>query len=673
MNSNTVMILGDSTSMTIGLERKMYPFLLADAEIWPTDTRIINCSMPGFTSADAVAFFFRHHHSIQKSLRAVVVYLGNCDTASSEVRKGKYSFLRQVKYRIWEMLGKMPAKTRLKNRLLHFEWNNTFDPAIEKPENPQDFEFNIGRIIEICKQSGVPVILIRPKANRYFPPGLGKGNFVFYRHLNMKEQIADRINIPDARFREALKLHEAGRFEEAATIYKEIMLRPSQSSMSQEYTLAVLNNYAVVRAEAGDVKEAMYLLNLLLKERGARKEIVLYNIAQIQKNTGDQDKYSTTLTESYEADESLYRIRSPYLLAIDRLADRYPSVRILDMGDLIPDSLYLDHCHPLPEGQALLANEVKKGLSDAGILGNKTAEHLNILYNPELALGNISEFHDYFKTFAPFSEIQIAEAMNVLGESLKTPEVSDSSVTTISTIPKEIRSAFDYYLRHPCFPSIRDILHFPPRFPSDVGRFPEYFLVRHLIPYLRVHESNIALAHRFDDTPGLLRSSVQLLSILPEKSVSLVASELPQIDAAYEKERLVQILSKVRCLLAQHLQDGEQIFARTKTTIFWYVREALRFGAHSRVSMLYDRVLMEFLAEGLAVAGVLDAALGREKSFEIEGLIRVLQLTVQTHDEYCVQFSMTNDSAQLRLNYNRRLRELLGQIEAVTTEEKCTY
>ena len=673
MNSNTILILGDSTSMSIGLEKRAYPFLLASAPAWPGGTRIVNCSLPGFTSADASAFFFRHHRSLLKGLSSVVVYLGNCDATSTEMRKGKYGLLRQATCWIREVAGRLPSKTRIRNRLFHFEWNNTFDPFIESPESPEDFEYNIGRVLSACHRASVSVILVRPKANLYFPPGVGKGNFVFYRHLGVKERVSDLISISDARFKDALRFHESGNFEAAGRIYKEILLKPPAAPMSQEYPLAVLNNYAAAQAEAGESEEAIYLFQLLLKERGVRKEIVLYNLAQIQKSFSENEKYSCLLVDSYEADDSLYRIRAPYLQALDRLTARHPSVRVVDMSAIVPDALYLDHCHPLPEGQARVADEIRRNLDELGIQGRETADIENVLYNPELARGNIAEFHDYFKTFAPFSEKQIAGAMVTLESVLKKMEVFDSSSSALSTIPKEICWAFDYYLRHPCFTSIRDVLHFPPRYPSDVGRFPEYFVIRHLIPYLQVHESNLQLAPRFDPSLGLLRSSDQFLSILPAKSVPLVDMCLPQVDIAYEAVRLPLILSKCRRLLVQHLHAGNQVFKRTKTTIFWYVREALRFGSHSRVSMLYDRVLMEYLAEGLAVAGVLDAAMGMKKSSEIEELIHVLQSAVRIHEAYCGRFSLVDGSDQLLASYSRKLMDLASQLEAAVAGEICTF
>lgn len=673
MSLNTILILGDSTSMSVGLERKGYPFLLASAPVWPSGTRIVNCSLPGFTSADASAFFFRHQRSLRNGLRSVVVYLGNCDATSTEVRKGKYGLLRQTKCWVREVAGRLPSKARIRNRLLHFEWNNTLDSFIESPESPEDFEYNIGRILSACNRASVPVILIRPKANLYFPPGVGKGNFVFYRYLGMKDRVSDLLSISDTRFKDALRLHESDNFEAAVRIYSEILSKPPAAFMSQEYPLVVLNNYAVAKAEAGEPEEAMYLFNLLLRERGVRTEIALYNLAQIQKSFGKNEEYSRFLADSYEADDSLYRIRASYLQALDRLTSRYPSSRVVDMRIIVPDALYLDHCHPLPEGQVRMADEMRKRFDELGIQGSEIAEVENVLYNPELAQGNIAEFHDYFKTYAPFSESQIAEAMTALKGALKDVESFDSTSPKVALIPREIRSAIDYYLRHPCFASVRDVMHFAPRYPSDVGRFPEYFILRHLIPYLQVHESNPRLSFRFDGALGLLRNSAQLLSILPAKSVGLVDPCPPPIDAGYEEVRLPLILSKVRRLLIQHLQARNQVFERTKTTIFWYVREALRFGSHSRVSMLYDRVLMEFLAEGLAVAGVLDEAMGGKKSSEIEELICALQSIVRIHEEYCGQFSLAGNSNQLLARYNSMLAGCASQLEAAVAGKTCIY
>ena len=166
----------------------------------------------------------------------------------------------------------------------------------------------------------------------------------------------------------------------------------------------------------------------------------------------------------------------------------------------------------------------------------------------------------------------------------------------------------------------------------------------------------------FNSKLELLRSADELMFILPDNAKQYVETTYPEIDIDFEKKRLPNILHKVRTLLADHLNKGNQVFVRTKTTIFWYVRETLRFGSHSRYSMRYDRLLMEFLAEGLAVAAILDSKLSNEKKDEIEKLIDLLQATVKIHDEYCSKFSLNADSKDILHEYDLKLKEVFDSL-----------
>lgn len=150
----------------------------------------------------------------------------------------------------------------------------------------------------------------------------------------------------------------------------------------------------------------------------------------------------------------------------------------------------------------------------------------------------------------------------------------------------------------------------------------------------------------------------KLLSILPTASVPLVLGFVPSIEYNYSRAHADQIVAKCRELLIQHLEVGNQIFARLKTTIYWYFRETLRFGAHSRVQMLYDRITLEFLAEGLAVAGVLDASTGFKISAEIVELISVIVAAAEIHNTYCCAFEFGKDVDSLLQKYDRDLGQL---------------
>lgn len=663
MKSRNIILLGDSTSMSVGVERKTYTFLMADASVWPERTQIVNCSLPGFTSADIAAFFFKHKELWKENIAAVVIYIGNCDSASTEVVKGRYGYLREQYNNLIFNRNANPKKTKLKNRLLHYEWNNGWDPNIEIPEDVYDFEFNVGRILKACNDRNIPVVLVRPKANYYFLPGLGKGNFIFYRFLNTNDRISQKINLPDVHFKQALKKQEDGDLEGALIAYKEILLNKSHVFMNDEYYQIVVNNYAVAKAQLGNIDEAIYLLNLLLKEREIRQEIILYNIAQVFNLCGNELSYSKSMLQSYEADHSLYRVRRSHIDALDRLSKKYPKTKVINMELFISDDMYLDHCHALPEGQSLLAEAVISSLHSSGISGNHKSDIKNMLYNPELSLGNNQSFHEYFKTFSLITENEIVQYFKTINESMKDRSYAELKASLSKKIPESIFNSIDYYLRHPCFPEVTDIVKSPPRYPSDVGRFPEYYLVRYIIPFMRAYESSKPFRDMFSSDLGLVRSSECMRNILPDNLIADKELNWTKIDAEYEKQRIPKILSKVRYLLLEHLLNKNQIFERTKSTMFWYVREALRFGAHSRYSMLYDRVLLEYLAEGLLVAGVLDHFLNLGMLDQINKLVKNLERVTLIHESYCSNFRLNRNTDSLLLKYNEELMGIAQELK----------
>jgi hypothetical protein len=666
MTYKDLLILGDSTSMSIGLEREMYPFQLADAKIWDEDSKVYNCSLPGFTSADATAFFYKHSEIWKNGLRAVIIYLGNCDTASTEVIKGKYGRARHLLHIVCRLFGKKNKKIKLRNKLLHFQWNNNWNGSIEIPELATDFKFNLRRIIKTCRRKKIPVILVRPKANRLFLPGVGKGNFLFYRFLNVEDSFSKEFQISDMRFKDAMLKYQKGEIYEASQLFQEILANTSSVKMSREYSLMIVNNYAVTQAELENISEAKFILEVLLKEKGVRSEIIYYNLAQINKKIGEHKEYLRLMDLSYESDVSMYRVRSPYINVLNELAKEYPEITMLDMEKIVPDEDYLDHCHPLFSGQKKLSNQILINLNRLEYIGEKSALIKNIIYNPELAFGNTQKFYDYFKTDSVLDEAKIHEGVECLIKGTSSNQIND--IQMFAEVHPNIAEAFIYHLRHPCFPSLFDLLKSPPKYSSDIGRFPEYFLVRHVIPYLRKHEKTPELMQRFSADINILRNSNDLMSILPDKSQGLVSDELLNFDNQYGIDLVDRIIVKTINILSEHLHRKNQIFERVKTLIFWYVREALRFGAHSRYSMFYDRLLLENLAEGLAVAGVIDMELNLKRGSHIIQIIKFIESTTQIHENFCREFKFEFSSNDLLNSYDDALMKQYEKLKG----EVCT-
>ena len=533
--TKSIIILGDSTSMTIGADHAMYPFKLAEKSIWADGATIINCSLPGFTSADACRFFFEQKHAFGE-IKAVIIYLGNCDTMATELPKHKFTPYRSILYRVKKRFGqkiKKINKTKRNNKFLYFEWNDNFDQSIETEVPVSMFEYNISRVLDYCERKTICTVLVRPEAHVSFPAGSGKGNFVFYNYLGMNPRLSHRMTSDDSRLIAAAKAYEEGDFSKSADVLKDMLLFPFSSKSSLEYQTLLVNNYATCQASLGAFEEAEYLLQALLNERDVRREIVLYNLSMVSRMRGDEDEFSQRFEDAYEADGSMYRIRESYKNAVDRLASRFKGVKLVDMREIVHDEDFVDHCHPLPYAQDKIADEILKYLDVPNLRGDSPMDIQNILFNPEYSLGNDTEFYRYFNAYSPISDADVRKEMHGLSARLKTQEDEDEwPLDLIADLPRDMASAFMYYQRHPVFPSLKDAVNAMPGQATDFGRFPELFVCRFMVPFLRHLERSPKLNGLFSQECGVLRRADQLLSILPADVAMNVQTAIGQFDAS---------------------------------------------------------------------------------------------------------------------------------------------
>jgi len=640
--------------MTIGLERRSYPYVLADRLLWPRETKILNTSQPGITAADAAAFFLRFGKEYP-DLKAVIIYLGNCDANANELRKGRMTPLRLAGQMMREAFGFRPPKAVLCNKLMRLEWNESYNISFERVEKPEDFEYNLIRVINVCRSRSIPVVLVRPRVNHSFPAGVGKGNFVYYHYLPFSSRFTSSLSHPDQRFLNAFAAYEQGRFEQSSRLYKEILIAACASVERTEYPLIVVHNYATACVRQGRNDEALALFDLLLKEPAVRREIVLFNKAFVLKCMGEDVGSKTCFSEAYEVDSSMYRVKDAYLDAIDRLAAaNQNTVRLVDMSIFCDDD-FVDHCHLMPVAQEKLADMIENALSRTTVMnGTMAAQIEQHLFNLELALGNTASFFDYYRVYAPLTAEQIRRDIDVLRLDIGEGDVlSDRALSLVS---EPVAKTVEYARRHPCFTDIRDFLRFPPEIPLDVGRFPEYFLIRRLVPYLEAASYEAPVAAVLSEVPGLLHSGRELSMILPFVAGG-VKMEVPLVDNIVDKQWVSRIIFHVRLSLSGHLEKGSRIHERLETTIFWYFREVLRWGSHSRVSMRYERMALEFMAEALAVASWLDLKTSAGRNEEILELAKVLVQVVQIHEKYCLQFKQGEDNVNLIAAYGMALED----------------
>ena len=655
-----VLILGDSTSMTVGFEEKSYPFLLAKEEVWPDDLRFLNSSQPGITAADAVAYYFRRVRCYY-DISAVIICLGNCDANGTELRKGKFTPIRQLRHQIRDTLGMKPPKAKMFNRLFRFEWNTEhYNSSLERPEPVQDFRYNIVRIINHCRKNRIPVILVRPTAHFNFPSGIGKGNFIYYHQADFNYEIVDELAFPDDRFLEAFRGFELADYENSRINYKRILESlDDQSPRSKEYPVLVTHNYALACMRLGRLTEAEVLFQGLLEERNARLDIFRYNYAQLRKLCGDPDGYAENMQLAYSIDTSMYRVKKGYVETIEDIASEFTdSVHLVDITD-VSDDLFVDHCHLLPEGQLIIKERIADVLRELKLSnGSSPSIVVNDLLNPEISLGNSKEFNDYYRTYADCTAEQVSGDMKRLEEDYRqNKRLTEYSLQFVSP---EMARAITYFRRHPCFSHPVDILRHPPICLSDLGRFPECFVIRRVAAYLGSVEADSSYSQLIPKSLGLVKTSDELLRVLPSARRIGNNGQLMPPDPEVNAEWMDRIIAESLRVLTAHLRQGPQIRERLMTTIYWFFRETLRWGAHSRHSMRYDRLTLEYLAESLTIAGWLDHHGSGTRASEIHSLTAILIDTIEVHERFVRQYSPSADNCALLEEYRKALESLLN-------------
>ena len=166
-----------------------------------------------------------------------------------------------------------------------------------------------------------------------------------------------------------------------------------------EFQSMLVNNFAASKVMMGDFDEGDRLFEALLGDRSVRSEIILYNLAQSKKYSGDREKYNKFLLNSYEEDKSMYRIRDEYRRSLNDICKKYKSVKQIDMDNIVNNFDFVDHCHCLPNAQKTISNKILNSGCFKNLQGSEQLDIINHIYNPEYSLGNKLTFNEYFKVY----------------------------------------------------------------------------------------------------------------------------------------------------------------------------------------------------------------------------------------------------------------------------------
>ncbi len=593
-----ILLLGDSTSFTGGWAGSAYPAHLADMAVWKAGSRMINPSVAGFTSADAY-LYFSDYLKENRAPDAVLVFLGNCDACATHWPKGQPTPFRRYLTKFLKLFR--PASRRNLFRPYTFDPNYRHD--LEHPEKVTDFSANLRRIIATALKRDAKVVLVSPVANTSFVAGSGKGNFIFYDVFGLDSDCLPYCDAVPPDLEAPLRAACEGDKIRAKDLYRELLDPDGPPSVSgQEVRQIAANNLAVLLAEEGAFDQALALLDKLIGQPGARREIALFNQSRICRAAGQIDRADMLQEKAFNTDASMYRIRQVYRDALRKLAEDFPAITHLDMADHVSDTDFVDHCHVMPTAQAKLATRLAAVLAPLDP-GTDQLTLVSCPMTPEYSIGNKHPLADFLYRLRNNSDDQRQKA------ALRIAEAAG---------------------RHPLFNDGTEIDQRPPIHDFELGRFPDVYLTRLLAPYLSAIRSD-AEQPQFAEV-DMLPSLEARLSILPGpvKSTIMADAGMPVDGSA---ERIERVKRAVIDLLTQHLTAGPSIGLRYRSTIYWYFKESVKFGSPSRWSMLYQRSDLDAALEGVLGVRVLALALGHEEHAWCDAMVQLISAIICAHEE----------------------------------------
>jgi len=644
-----IAILGDSSSSGIGFGQACYPaklFRLLEVE-FPVE--ILNCAVPGFTSADANRFF--HAELAQNLPDYLIVYLGNNEGAIGKP-KGHYN-----RFKTWlsECLFGRPGRRFspvLSPPRLRFEYGV---PPRTIAVSPAEFGANLRSIVRSATKRRARVIIINPIANENFPCGLGMLNSSYFCYMDDLDRLGgppdnSPIDTASEALATGLRRFTAGDYAGALRIWEPVSTEQNIAGFIARHNLAC----AGARLGRVDSREA---LGSLLGEHECYDSTVLYNMAHLAKSRDQQEEADRLLALALERDTSVYRIHRDYRTVMGSLTGAH-GVQVLDLGSVLNSCDFVDYCHPTEEGHEKIADALVRliGVPDRPTRVSQGSSYRVRLPSPDYVRAPHQTFCDYYCIDWPIAQTRIAAALGV-AQSPPAGEVA-SATRTIEDCVRNFRHANN---DHPVFTDNLRLTGSWMPMSHEILSCPENYLHRIMHNYAAVFEAEGLAAH-LPRSSGL--EHVRISASDYEKMILRASNDDLRMQIDIRPEYYQAIVDK----MVGQLTSADRIYRvaigeRIRTLMTWYTREALRYGTHSRMSMLYPRWEIERFVEGSIVAVVIAARRGESRELQrLDGLLSVLLLLLQVHEHHVRlhhdrQPSFCADAYQSELD---NLRERVG-------------
>jgi lysophospholipase L1-like esterase len=393
LNTIRILLLGDSSPVGLGLQCREEAFGELATQLlqrkWRGQKRIelINAAVSGYTSEQAKRFLAKEGIRYQPDF--VVCYLGNNDgsingyltdreiiAAQQWSRSARTALNRLATYRMLRaLISPVLADLRLAK---------TGSPKVRL--SPGEFGENVGEIAEISRKVGARAIFINPPVPYRWPAGLQFK--IFSRmadsagHWVVADPIQQRLERPvtycldsttfnrpyghvDPYVREVLaSAHtDYGTADSMETIYAGRLESTPNDPVS-------LNNLGVIFWRKKEFRRAADLFERCVALDSAFN-VSRYNLGIALADLRDSALSREVLRETVDRDLYSLRIKSAYRSALFDAAAESGGLALDAAGLFLAhgnEQLFIDHCHPTPEGHALIAGQLA-GLIDSLLKG----------------------------------------------------------------------------------------------------------------------------------------------------------------------------------------------------------------------------------------------------------------------------------------------------------------
>lgn len=408
-----ILLLGDSSPVGLGLTDRRQAFgeqlrdILERQYLGVKNIELVNAAVSGYTSEQIQRWLQRHGWTWHPDL--VLLYCGNNDASISGTVTDRDLMATQQLPEI-RKFASHSALYRTLRRLIKPSPRTPSDTAgtLTVRVTPRQYAENLERIADQCREHHCPLVILKPPVPVLWPAGL---QFRLFRHISgedgqlifppfMAEVLGRPIKycISEKRFHEFYGEGDIFTREVFNSAYRDSL--PSERAVSHYIDLldghendpVLLNNLGVSYWEERNYRNADLYLRVARERyvtRHAERDndgIIaagspfLYNIGinLIGRDSVGPDALSDStspvmiyLDSALQADFFSLRIKRSYWAIIDSMQSQ-KNISVVDLPALFKtnggERLFIDHCHPTPEGHRLIAQALAECIKIEGLL-----------------------------------------------------------------------------------------------------------------------------------------------------------------------------------------------------------------------------------------------------------------------------------------------------------------